>query len=114
MTIYRPHSQRLRDAASLLPVIGLFLLMPPVIALFVAPVRVLGVPLIVAYLFGVWLVLIGCSAWISHRLAPLALNESAAHGEASADARPQAGNSATGGATSAQADGDASGPRRSA
>lgn len=63
-------SPRLRDAAVVLPLVGLFLLMPPVITLFVRPADVAGVPLIVAYLFGVWLALIGCAALLGRRVAP--------------------------------------------
>ena len=63
-------SPRLRDAAVVLPLLGLFLLMPPVITLFVRPAEVAGVPLIVAYLFGVWLALIGCAALLGRRIAP--------------------------------------------
>jgi len=63
-------SPRLRDAAVVLPLVGLFLLMPPVITLFVRPAEVAGVPLIVAYLFGVWLALIGCAALLGRRFAP--------------------------------------------
>lgn len=63
-------SPRLRDAAVVLPLVGLFLLMPPVITLFVRPAEVAGVPLIVAYLFGVWLALIGCAALLGRRVAP--------------------------------------------
>lgn len=63
-------SPRLRDAAVVLPLVGLFLLMPPVITLFVRPAEIAGVPLIVAYLFGVWLALIGCAALLGRRIAP--------------------------------------------
>ncbi len=63
-------SPRLRDAAVVLPLVGLFLLMPPVITLFVRPAEIAGVPLIVAYLFGVWLALIGCAALLGRRFAP--------------------------------------------
>ena len=59
---------RLRDAASVLPLLGVFLLMPPVIVLFAAPVLVGGVPLIVVYLFGVWLALIVCAALLARRI----------------------------------------------
>ena len=48
-------SERARQAAGVLPVLGLFLLIPPVIGLFAAPVDVAGVPLVVVYLFAVWL-----------------------------------------------------------
>ncbi|HEX7044578.1 MAG TPA: hypothetical protein VF203_08180 [Burkholderiales bacterium] len=61
-------SARARDAAALLPVLGVFLFMPPVITLFVAKLHIAGVPLIVAYLFGVWLALIACAALLARRL----------------------------------------------
>lgn len=61
---------RLRDAAVLLPVLGLVLLMPPLIRLFAADVVVAGAPLIVAYVFGVWLALIVCAALIARRIGP--------------------------------------------
>lgn len=63
-------STRTRDVAALLPVLGVFLLMPPVITLFAADADVGGVPLIVIYLFGVWLALIAGAAVLARRLAP--------------------------------------------
>ena len=65
-----PGTPRQRDAASLLPALGVFLLMPPVITLFAGTHTWLGVPLIVAYLFGVWLALIVAAALLARRLAP--------------------------------------------
>jgi len=65
-------SSRARDAAVVLPVFGLFLLMPPVISLFAAPAAIRGVPLIVLYLFAVWGGLIVCAALLAHRLDPAA------------------------------------------
>ncbi len=62
-------SARARDAAVVLPLLGLFLLMPPVITLFVAAVDIDGVPLIVVYVFGVWLSLIVCAGLLARRLA---------------------------------------------
>lgn len=59
---------RLRDAAVALPLVGLFLLMPPMISAFVSHAQVGGVPLIVVYLFGVWLLLIACAAVLARRL----------------------------------------------
>jgi len=61
-------SPRLRDAAVVLPLLGLFAWMPPVLGLFAASGRVLGVPLIVAWLFGIWLALIAAAFWFSRRL----------------------------------------------
>ena len=60
---------RLVAALVLLPCLGLFLLMPPVVQLFALEVDVGGVPLIVVYLFGVWLGLIVGAAWVARRLA---------------------------------------------
>lgn len=64
------HGGRLRDAAALLPLLGLLLLMPPVITLFAVRIGVGGVPLIVVYVFGVWLALIACAAVLAWRLDP--------------------------------------------
>lgn len=65
-----PGTPRLRDAAAVLPVLAVFLLMPPVITLFAGAHTVWGVPLIVVYLFGVWLALIVAAALLARRLAP--------------------------------------------
>lgn len=58
----------MRDAAAVLPLLGLFAWMPPTIGLFAGWGHVLGVPLIVAWLFGVWLALIAAAFWFSRRL----------------------------------------------
>lgn len=63
---------RARDAARLLPLVGLFLLLPPVIAPFAVPVNLAGVPLLVIYLFAVWLGLIVAAALLARALAPRA------------------------------------------
>lgn len=59
---------KLRDAALILPLLGAFLLLPPLTDLFVAPMRIAGIPLIVLYLFGVWLGLILVALWLARRL----------------------------------------------
>ena len=79
-------SPRLQAAAAVLPCIGLFLVMPPVIGLFAVPRDVAGIPLIVLYLFGVWLWLVASAALLSRRID-----------NPPPDGRPQAG-SAPGGA----------------
>ncbi len=61
-------SPRLQAAAVLLPCVGLFLVMPPMIGLFAVPRDLAGIPLIVVYLFGVWLWLIACAAFLSRRM----------------------------------------------
>ena len=65
-----PGTPRLRDAAVVLPLLAVFLLMPPVIRLFTGAHTVAGVPLIIVYLFGVWLALIVAAALLARRLAP--------------------------------------------
>lgn len=60
---------RVRSAAALVSLLGLALLLPPLVAPFVSPVRVLGIPIIVLYLFGLWAVLIAAAAWLSRRLS---------------------------------------------
>lgn len=59
---------KFRDAAFLLPMAGFFLLLPPVIDLFTAEARLFGIPLIVAYIFGLWSALIIIAFWFSFRL----------------------------------------------
>jgi hypothetical protein len=63
-----PLSPRLLAAAVLLPCIGLFLVMPPMIGLFAVPRDIAGIPLIVCYLFGVWICLVACAALLSWRV----------------------------------------------
>ncbi|WP_339854405.1 hypothetical protein [uncultured Nisaea sp.] len=59
---------KFRDAAFLLPVAGFFFLLPPVIDLFTARVSLFGIPLIVAYVFGLWTALTVIAFWFSRRL----------------------------------------------
>lgn len=68
MTPPSPARPRLVAGAVLLPCIGLFLVMPPLIQLFARDVDIGGIPLIVVYLFGVWIGLICCAFWLSRRL----------------------------------------------
>ena len=44
--------------------------MPPLITLFALKLDVAGVPLIVIYVFGVWIALIVCAALLARRLDP--------------------------------------------
>lgn len=66
----RPLPPRTQNLAVLLPLLGVFLLMPPFIALFGVEPRPWGVPLVVAYLFGVWAALLVGAAWLAHLLRP--------------------------------------------
>lgn len=64
-----PIPGRVRDAAVLLPVLGLVLLVPPLVTLFAsARIGIAGVPLVVVYVFGTWLGLIAAAALLARRL----------------------------------------------
>lgn len=54
------------NVATMLPVTAAFLLLPPFILIFAAPIFVASVPLIVAYVFSVWAAII-VSAWLVAR-----------------------------------------------
>ena len=62
-------SRRLSDVAVIAPMLGFVLLIPPVIGLFATDATVFGAPLVLVYLFGVWLGLIAVAAVLSRRLA---------------------------------------------
>lgn len=76
-------SHRAQSAAVLLPALGLFLLFPPFITLFTGPLRPFGIPLIVVYIFGVWLAIVLVTVFLVRRLepptAPAAPDEDATH-----------------------------------
>lgn len=44
--------------------------MPPIIGLFATGPDILGIPLVVLYVFGTWFALIVGAAWLARRLAP--------------------------------------------
>jgi hypothetical protein len=60
--------RKLRDAAILLPLAGLILLMPPAAGVVALPLQLLGVPLPVAYVFAIWAGLIVAARIIGGRL----------------------------------------------
>lgn len=66
MKRWRVDARAARDAATLLPVAGAVLLLPPFILVFAAPVLIAGIPLIVAYVFGVWAAIV-FGAWLVAR-----------------------------------------------
>lgn len=63
-------SPRARNVAVLLPLLGVFLWMPPFILLFGGDARPWGVPLVVAYLFGVWAALLAGAFVLARVLRP--------------------------------------------
>lgn len=60
--------RKVSHAAIFLPILGIFLLMPPVVFLFMKPVSLFGIPLLVAYIFLVWLGLILLARYMGPRL----------------------------------------------
>jgi hypothetical protein len=64
-----PSHQRTRDAALVLPILGAFLLISPAAAIFNSTTTVLGLPLVVLYVFGVWLGLILAAVALARRLS---------------------------------------------
>lgn len=60
--------RRIRDIAFILPFVGLFLFLPPIISLFDTDVQIFGVPLIQFYVFFCWAALVLGGALVSHRL----------------------------------------------
>lgn len=64
-------SRKVQDGALLLPIVGMVLLMPPAVQVFAIEGTILGIPVPVAYVFGVWLALIVVAAFAATRLARL-------------------------------------------
>ena len=63
-----PADRRTRDRAIILPVVGAILLVPPVAGIFRLEATILGIPATLAYVFGVWALLIAAAALLSRRL----------------------------------------------
>lgn len=64
-----PNRQRTRDAALVLPILGAFLLISPAASVFNSTSTVLGLPVVVLYVFGVWLGLILAAIGLARRLS---------------------------------------------
>jgi len=60
--------RKLRDGAILLPLFGAFLLLSPMITLFVSPATLFGLPSIFLYIFGVWFGLVVVARAMARRL----------------------------------------------
>jgi hypothetical protein len=57
-----------RDAAFLLPNLGLVLLVSPIVDVFADAGRLFGIPVVVLYVFGVWFALIAACARLARAL----------------------------------------------
>lgn len=64
-------AERLRDRALVIPIATFIALSPPVLWAFGTGASLFGVPLLYAYVFGVWLLAICAGAWAARRLALL-------------------------------------------
>ena len=51
----RSVTRKSRESGFLLPIVGFLALVPPVISLFADDARIFGVPMIILYIFFVWL-----------------------------------------------------------
>ncbi|MEQ8816151.1 MAG: hypothetical protein RLO51_17370 [Thalassobaculum sp.] len=60
--------QKARDGILVLTLLGALGFLPPILPFFDRPISLFGVPLIVVYVFGAWLALIGLALWLSYRL----------------------------------------------
>ena len=61
--------QKIRELAFIAPLVGALFLMPPVIWLFSKDVRVFGMPIIMLYVFGVWVALIVIALLLAKKLS---------------------------------------------
>ncbi|MCL5776314.1 hypothetical protein M1105_04825 [Limibaculum sp. FT325] len=60
--------RKARDAALALPLVGLILVMPPVAQIFAIDARIGGVPVVLAYIFGVWILLVAGARSVGRRI----------------------------------------------
>ena len=60
--------RRWQDAAFVIPVFAVLVMLPPFLNLFAVRRMVFGLPLEVVYLFTIWAVLVGCGVMLSRRL----------------------------------------------
>jgi hypothetical protein len=61
-------NQRLRDAALLLPIVAVLLMLPVVLSLVSGDRWFAGLPSLPTFIFSAWLLLIGAGAWLARRL----------------------------------------------
>ncbi len=64
----RSLTTKARQIALCLPLFGLVLLLPPAVRVFAVPAAIMGLPLIVIYVFGIWAALIIGTALLARYL----------------------------------------------
>lgn len=60
---------KIRDAILIVTLLGVWLFMPPMLDVFSQRASLFGIPLIVVYVFGIWLALIGLTAVLASRIS---------------------------------------------
>ncbi|RED14012.1 hypothetical protein [Pontivivens insulae] len=60
--------RRRYDGAALLPIFAAIMLLPPFVSLFAGSQTLFGIPVIVLWIFGIWLALIAIAARLSRLL----------------------------------------------
>ena len=60
--------RKTRDAALILPIVGLLFLIPPFASIFAIEGRIFGIPVLVAYIFTVWALLILAARVLAKRI----------------------------------------------
>ncbi len=72
--------RKLRDAALVLPLLGIFLFLTPIPRIFISEPDPQGIPRVFAYIYGTWVLLILASAWISRKLTQSEAEDSHTNG----------------------------------
>lgn len=60
-------TRRRRDVLALLPLLGVFLFLSPVVSIFNVEATIFGLPIIFLFVYGAWLAIILLARWISRR-----------------------------------------------
>lgn len=60
--------RKLENIAAALPIFGAVIILPPIVGVFATDARIFGTPLIVIYLFAIWLLFIFGTILLSRRL----------------------------------------------
>lgn len=68
-------ARKLEHAALIVPIFGAVLIVPPIVQVFLFPIHFAGAPLIVAYLFAVWVALIMATALMARHMKDTSLPE---------------------------------------
>lgn len=89
--------RRLQEIVFMLPILGFFLLLPPVVTIWQALSRAAGFPLFLIYIFACWIALIAAAFLLSRRLRAieeprqLAARDGIGGGAGAAGERPPGG-----------------------